>query len=510
MEKKYSEYMDEITSNDLYEGLLGYGMFADKLPPIFTSVPFFEYCLKNNPQYLDKQWNDYVHYSSMRNVNIPRSFGIPVPMKYQRLCSILRDHWDKLQQHFHQQTDNQTYRVSRIHLRKMFGKKELFEMNYKNWRTDGNPETELLFVEKQGASKYIVKADISTCFPSIYSHSLPWALVGKDRAKSNCKDKKLWYNQIDAACSSMKNGETHGLLIGPYSSNLLSEIILTTVDKKLYDIGYRYYRNIDDYECFVNSYESAQRFLQDLEAALREYDLPLNHKKTAILSLPVALAEKWIHKLNSYLSIIGNKDFVNYKEVNAYLDLAVSLAVEKGDSAVLKYAIKSLAGMPLTNNARKIAAQRIMHLSNVYPYLIRLMEEFVFVPFEVDKQQIKTYADAICSDSMASNHYEAICYAIYFSIKHGFTLATLDVDRVIKSGDCVLLLMTWIYYLKQNHKNIGAIQLNPLIAEAERLREVDMDRYWLFCYEVLTYDNLEGEWKSLKKNGISFLKADFQ
>ena len=183
MEKKYSEYMDEITSNDLYEGLLGYGMFADKLPPIFTSVPFFEYCLKNNPQYLDKQWNDYVHYSSMRNVNIPRSFGIPVPMKYQRLCSILRDHWDKLQQHFHQQTDNQTYRVSRIHLRKMFGKKELFEMNYKNWRTDGNPETELLFVEKQGASKYIVKADISTCFPSIYSHSLPWALVGKDRAK---------------------------------------------------------------------------------------------------------------------------------------------------------------------------------------------------------------------------------------------------------------------------------------------------------------------------------------
>lgn len=33
------------------------------------------------------------------------------------------------------------YRVSRIHLRKMFGKKELFEMNYKNWRTDENPET---------------------------------------------------------------------------------------------------------------------------------------------------------------------------------------------------------------------------------------------------------------------------------------------------------------------------------------------------------------------------------
>ena len=29
----------------------------------------------------------------------------------------------------------------------------------------------------------------------------------------------------------MRNGETHGLLIGPHTSNLLSEIILTVVEK---------------------------------------------------------------------------------------------------------------------------------------------------------------------------------------------------------------------------------------------------------------------------------------
>lgn len=114
----------------------------------------------------------------------------------------------------------------------------------------------------------------------------------------------------------MKNGETHGLLIGPYASNLLSEVILTVVDKNLYDKGYRYFRNIDDYEGYVESYEKAQCFLHDLEEALREFDLPLNHKKTAIHPLPVAMAEKWIHKLNSYLAI--TKDEINYTEVNAY------------------------------------------------------------------------------------------------------------------------------------------------------------------------------------------------
>ena len=40
MEKKYCEFLEEITADELYEGLLGYGMFANKLPPVFTTEPF--------------------------------------------------------------------------------------------------------------------------------------------------------------------------------------------------------------------------------------------------------------------------------------------------------------------------------------------------------------------------------------------------------------------------------------------------------------------------------------
>lgn len=505
IEKRYCDFLEEISADNLYEGLLGYGMFANKLPPIFTSVPFFNYCQTNNPAYLNKDWHDYVYYSSMRNVNIPRVFGIPTPMKYQLLCLTIKDNWDLLKQHFHQQTDHQEYRVSRIHIRKLYGKKELFEMNYKNWRTDGNPETGLLFLKPQGASKYIVKADISTCFPSIYSHSLPWAFVGKEVAKTTRNNDTLWYNQIDAACSTMKNGETHGLLIGPYASNLLSEVILTVVDKKLYDKGYRYYRNIDDFECYVESYEKGQCFLHDLEEVLREFDLPLNHKKTAILPLPVSMAEKWVHKLNSYLAITC--DEINYKEVNAYLDLALGLATKTENAAVLNYAIKTLASKKLTANAKKLAAQRIMHMSDVYPYLVQLMEESVFIPFGISQTDIKAYSDALYTDSKASHNYEAISFAIYFSLKHGFTLNELDINWVIARGDCVLLLMTWLYYLKLNHGNRLATDLKPLRKEAERLKDADMDRYWLFCYEAIAMSNLKGEWRQIKQAGVSFVKA---
>lgn len=503
MKKTYGDFVDEISADELYQGLLGYGMFADKLPPIFTSVPFLNYCQANSPNYLDKEWHDFVSYSAMRNVNIPRSFGIPTPMKYERLCAILRDNWDNLKTHFHNQTDGQEYRISRIHLRKMHASKPLFEMNYKNWRVDGNPETELLFQSKC-SSKYVVKADISTCFPSIYTHALPWAFVGKDVAKKTCKDDTLWYNKIDVACSSMKNGETHGLLIGPHASNLLSEIILTCVDKKLYNAGYRYTRNIDDYECYVDSYEKAQTFLRDLEEALRGFDLPLNHKKTKIKQLPIALTENWIHKLNN--AIVFQEE-ITFPVINAYLDLAIEIANEIGDSAVLKYAIKTLSGYKLTKNAKKCGAQRIMHLAVMYPYLLQLMEEYVFKPYNVPADEIKVLADTIYSEAKIIHNYEAIGYAIYFSLKHGFDLAELDIDWVIARGDCVLLLMTWLYYLKANHGKTGATQLKPLKAEAKRLKDAEMDRYWLFCYETLSYGLLSGDWRKLKQAGVSFVKT---
>ena len=36
--KSYIECLREISSDELYDGLLGYGFFAEKLPPIFRRV----------------------------------------------------------------------------------------------------------------------------------------------------------------------------------------------------------------------------------------------------------------------------------------------------------------------------------------------------------------------------------------------------------------------------------------------------------------------------------------
>ena len=41
MVKSYKDFMDELTPDMIYEGLLAHGLFCEKLPPVFDSSAFF-------------------------------------------------------------------------------------------------------------------------------------------------------------------------------------------------------------------------------------------------------------------------------------------------------------------------------------------------------------------------------------------------------------------------------------------------------------------------------------
>ena len=488
--------MDEITPDELYEGLLGYGMFAENLPPIFTSKNFFDYCQSVSPSFSDKA-RQYVYYENIRNVNIPRPLGIPTPMSYQKLCNCLKDNWAELQKHFEETTDNQTHKVSRIHIRKLFNKKYLFEMNYSNWRIDPRPDEDLL-IDKY----YMVTADISKCFPSIYTHSIPWALKGKSVAKSNRRSG--WFNDIDHFLQNTKHGETHGLLIGPHALNLISEVVLCRIDERLVAKGWEYIRNIDDYTCYVKSEQKAREFLVDLQAELREFDLLINHKKTKIKELPLAAVEHWVRKINS-INITTNYGKVDYKNCRAYLDYAIEIAKKEGDnSAILKYAIKMLGGQKLTDNAKKYMQKTIFHLCLIYPYLISLLEPYVFSICETTIQDIQEISNKLYVMGISCRIFEASSYALYFSIKHSFTLTDVDVSNVIESKDCILQLLGHKYFSFVNDKD--AIKKLREHAKALTQDEDDLNQNWLFVYEVLPQSSLKDDWKPLKKAGVSFVR----
>jgi glycosyltransferase A (GT-A) superfamily protein (DUF2064 family) len=78
----------------------------------------------------------------------------------------------------------------------------------------------------RSTSRYILQADINRFYPSVYTHSIPWAIHTKAVAKSNRGDGYIG-NRIDRLVRNGQDGQTMGIPIGPDTSLLIAEILLT-------------------------------------------------------------------------------------------------------------------------------------------------------------------------------------------------------------------------------------------------------------------------------------------
>ncbi|UOD35714.1 RNA-directed DNA polymerase [Deferribacteraceae bacterium V6Fe1] len=501
--KKYHEYMNEISSDELLEGLIGHGLFADKLPPIFTSENFFNY-LKN--KYLDKNkelpfnvksGKDYVRYENIRNVNIPRQLSIPNPFAYAKLAKTLAHNWENLKEYFEKITKHHEYKISRIHIRKIRGEKHLFEMNYKSFFKDKNPELNLMV-----GKKYLVKSDISNCFPSIYSHAIPWAIKGRENSKESKND---WSDKIDEASRLIKHNESNGLLIGPHSSNIISEIILCKIDNELYKKGYRFIRNIDDYECFTENFVKAENFLLDLSKELKKYTLTLNIKKTVIKELPLGSSNDWVHQLNSHTFLENEK--INLPKIRNFWDFVLELFNKnEKNSSILNYAIKIISKKKLNNYAIEYHYNIVHHLTLLFPYLVTLLDEYLFIPFIKDNKLIKSLSNNILANGRKRNLFESMSYALFFAMKYNIKLDISDLFKIVKdSNDTIFMLTSYLYEKKFGNDLTEYINLAREISKNK-----EGDSNWIFIYEILPESELYGDFKHIKRKKISFIKEEYR
>ena len=503
MEKSYLEHMESITSEELYRGLLGYGLFGEKIPPIFSSVDFYQWCIEH-PDLLDNSKpTEYIYYESIRNVNIPRQLGLPEPFSYARLCKVLSDYWEgELRPYFKLKTENNNYKISRVHIRKLENSDAIFEMNYKKESEDGDPIRRLSI-----GKKYVVKSDIKSCYPSIYSHALSWALVGKTEAKRCSRDNTQWFNKIDKCVRNVKYGETNGILIGPHASNILSEIILVSIDDNLYRAGYKFIRNIDDYYCVTETYEEAESFIKSLLSELKNYNLAVNQSKTMILNLPLDSDSEWVHILG-VPPIAGAFGVGEIQSVKAYLGQALqAMQNNSGDAAPIKYAIKVLKSLKVSKKSKDYIVDTILHWAIIYPYLVPLLHEFIFDRYDVPLDFIREFISILYKDSIIRRNYEGVAYAFFFSLKYNSEIESFDMNNLI-SGDCICKLLCFLYCKKFGKHE----EQNILKEHAKELMELNFTENWIFIYEILNQEELSGRerWSSLKNQGISFIKSEYR
>src|SRR5687767_15550566 len=168
----------------LIEGLLKYNYLPnckekiDELPPFFSSITFNKEIaqkLKNIFQCNKKKRTTGYNYV---NFNIPkfngniRHFSIPHPIAYANLSLTIYENWDNILNKVDIVNNKNSKCKPSIH-----PSQRIIIMS--EYEFDNYQEKHMNFFEKSFLKQYMLKLDIANFFPSIYTHSITWALIGK-------------------------------------------------------------------------------------------------------------------------------------------------------------------------------------------------------------------------------------------------------------------------------------------------------------------------------------------
>ncbi len=136
--------------------------------------------------------------------------------------------------------------------------------------------------------KFTIHTDITDCYSSIYTHSIPWALHSKKIAKKKeNRNSDLLGNIIDNNLQDMSYGQTNGIPQGSVLMDFIAEMLLGYVDLLLSDklktlniSDYKILRYRDDYRIFTNDSLLAEEIAKYLAEILSEQGLKINAEKT--------------------------------------------------------------------------------------------------------------------------------------------------------------------------------------------------------------------------------------
>lgn len=463
----------------------------EELPPLFSTKQFTKTIAKKLIDVTQrKDGYDQILYKITRYNNIPRVLSIPHPKPYADIVFCISEYWDNLAYICKNQ-------VSLIRPRQHKDGRIII-MNY-----EGSHEKIERSLKKSFGHKFCIETDITNCFPSIYSHAIPWALIGLKGAKSKKGKnyKNEWFNKIDAYQRMLKRNETQGVPIGPASSNIITEAILAKVDETM-SKNFNYIRFIDDYTCYCKKYEDAEEFARRLSQELSKYNLTLNLKKTHIHQLPKPTDDDWVIDLKSRLPG-DSKKITHYQAVN-YIDYAVSLNKKIPDGSILKYAFKSISGR-LNVNDERLCLNYILLLAPHYPILIPLINKMLHNASKKDAFKYEKELKYILSESIVNHRSDGMCWTLYYLLKNLVTLTSDIAKNIIATKDCMAILMLYLF----NEFD------NEIIDFVKGLDETDLyglDTYWLLLYQLFYDNKIKNMYKNdktftiLKNNNVSFVQ----
>lgn len=504
------------TESLVYFKLLAYGFIPETLTGLLASEDFGKHIIKNNriPNKKSKITLNVCQFKLTRNNNSPRILGIIHPYAFIYLAREVSESWQNLSEVIDKGSKMKNFKPLGAIKPQVFSNNgrliNIFSdaASYDIKEID-DYENEIKVLNSKLNASILVKVDISNCYHSIYTHSVSWAAVGRERAFFEKKDKSTWHCKIDNALMFTNHRESVGLPIGPDTSAIIAEYIFSSIDLELKN--FTYLRFIDDYKCYCTSVEEANKFILTLSNTLDKYHLRLNNKKTEILQLPLSTKPSWVTKLRSLSQSIPKIiDESNSSTMEDFLNVMVDLSKKHPHESPMKYGLKILIKRRFIDFKSYLnTCKYVFHLGILFPYLLETCEAFIntgYNYFDQDTESLNILVkDFICKIILTHVEYrrsDALSWAMYISIKHKVLLPKRLIERIIETSDPISTLFAYLYYTKRK-----------LPYKVKFPNHDDDSSWWLYSYELHLLNSTKyliktDDYKflnTLLKSNISFL-----
>jgi hypothetical protein len=303
-----------------------------------------------------------------------------------------------------------------------------------------------------------------------------------------------------------------GIPVGPDSSFLIAEIILSVVDSNLANFpGLKGYRYIDDFELCFRTLAEAESCLALLQQHLLEFELRLNPRKTTISELPLEYEAQWATELRSFIFRENAK--AQESDLVRYFELAFSLGKKFPDEAVLKYAAARLEPVELATRNTKLFQSLLLHLLTVEPGAIREVLELLI---EKERQGVvlqRTTLGALNEIVVRHSrlqHHSEVAWALWAALR--FRLS-LDAQAVKELPSCDNAVVAVLGLDANSNGLVPGLDVTPWAIQMKP-DELD-DVHWLMAYEGLIrgwlpalagpdYVSANPNWAFLKSLNVHF------
>ena len=521
----------QLTKENFIEQVTRYGFFSEIIPECFDTdklvdkvmdiISFVKIDIKHKPD--NEIWvTAPVSLSTYKSAINRRIISVPNPEAFLRLVKFMAVNWNEIKE----VSKSESSLSSITCMQDYSATTDIEEINCPLLKEKRHRKSDFIkgiesCISVSIGHQFRLKLDVANCYNSIYTHSVAWGICGKEKVKQYMQNKKTMPipdkydlgDGLDIFMRFQKNNETNGIITGPFTSRIFSEILFSAIDKIMKDKGFVFRRYVDDYKFYFRSREKAEESVPKIERILNEYNLNLNLSKTTIEHFP--------YDNYSDMKEIYNTAF-SKKKIIGVLNEASNLYA-KGEKGAYKYALKFLKNKKLETTKFDVIIPLLINIMLLDPrygkYVIGFMES--------NREELNiAKLEKVVNEELGKNleqelQQEALLF-LHMIKRVKLSIYGTNVIKILKNYEDFSAIIALDIWKRENgfvkRTRTEAVEINRQIKNlAKKLEnETYCGEHWLLLYEVNRHKLLSNKkygykepkmndfFKLLCKNNISF------